>query len=287
MAGDPGLKKMESTNWLITEWNASVADVMLAMADAKPQMEFSPIERLPQEECLWWKQPFSCAHDSPMWIGAPEVSWRAIGQSVLSSAGVESPPAAESRSTYLEILGQSISSLARQISSRLSTEVTCDDGIESPLESTADRIFEVTARISDSQQVSFYLIVSEALDTALAIPIAPTTMAADQTIQPSILNSELANVASSRTFELLLDVELPISVSFGRTLLRVQEAINLVSGSLIELDRAVSDPVELLVNNCVIARGEVVVIEGNYGIRLTEIVSHKERLQQSRRYMLT
>jgi flagellar motor switch protein FliN/FliY len=56
---------------------------------------------------------------------------------------------------------------------------------------------------------------------------------------------------------------------------------------LIELNRALTDPVELLVNNCIIARGEVVVVEGNYGVRLTEIVSHKERLQQGRRHILS
>jgi flagellar motor switch protein FliN/FliY len=90
----------------------------------------------------------------------------------------------------------------------------------------------------------------------------------------------------SHTFELLLDVELPISVSFGRTVLKLQEAMQLITGSLIELNRTVTDPVELLVNNNVIARGEVVVIDGNYGVRITEIISHQERLQQSRKYLL-
>jgi flagellar motor switch protein FliN/FliY len=68
--------------------------------------------------------------------------------------------------------------------------------------------------------------------------------------------------------------------------LKLQDAIRLITGSLIELDRGLSDPVDLLVNNCVIARGEVVVVEGNYGVRITVIVSQKERLQQTRRYML-
>ncbi|MDQ2839607.1 MAG: flagellar motor switch protein FliN, partial [Acidobacteriota bacterium] len=97
---------------------------------------------------------------------------------------------------------------------------------------------------------------------------------------------EPAAPMGSRTFELLLDVELPVSVSFGRAALKLHDAIKLITGSLIELDRGLSDPVELLVNNCVIARGEVVVVEGNYGVRITEIVSQKERLQQTRRYML-
>jgi flagellar motor switch protein FliN len=98
--------------------------------------------------------------------------------------------------------------------------------------------------------------------------------------------SELETTTGSRTFDLLLDVELPVSISFGRAALKLNDALKLITGSLVELDRNLSDPVELLVNNCVIARGEVVVIEGNYGVRITEIVSQKERLQQSRRFML-
>lgn len=78
---------------------------------------------------------------------------------------------------------------------------------------------------------------------------------------------------------MLLDIELDLSVSFGKTELPMQEVLKLASGSIVELNRAVSDPVEVLVNNCVIARGEVVVVEGNYGIRITEILSQKERIQ--------
>ena len=55
--------------------------------------------------------------------------------------------------------------------------------------------------------------------------------------------------------------------------------MKLSSGSIVELSRSVSEPVELIVNNCVIARGEVVVIEGNYGIRIDEIISPQERLR--------
>ncbi|MEI9977177.1 MAG: FliM/FliN family flagellar motor switch protein [Ignavibacteriota bacterium] len=60
------------------------------------------------------------------------------------------------------------------------------------------------------------------------------------------------------TLDLLLDVEMPVSVSFGRTQVRIQDILKLITGSIIELDRAISEPVEVIVNNCVIARGEVV-----------------------------
>lgn len=79
--------------------------------------------------------------------------------------------------------------------------------------------------------------------------------------------------------DLLMEVELPVGVSFGRTQMRLKDAIKLSTGSIVELNRSVSEPVEVIVNNCVIARGEVVVIEGNYGVRIREIISREERLR--------
>ena len=76
----------------------------------------------------------------------------------------------------------------------------------------------------------------------------------------------------------LLDVQLPVSISFGRTYMPLKEVMKLTSGSAVELDRKPDDEVEVIVNNCVIARGEVVVVEGNYGVRITEIISREQRM---------
>jgi flagellar motor switch protein FliN/FliY len=84
---------------------------------------------------------------------------------------------------------------------------------------------------------------------------------------------------NSKTLDLLLEVELPIGVSFGRTQMRLKEALKLTTGSIVELNRSVTEPVEIIVNNCVIARGEVVVVDGNYGVRILEIISREERLR--------
>jgi flagellar motor switch protein FliN len=83
---------------------------------------------------------------------------------------------------------------------------------------------------------------------------------------------------ASKTFDLLLDVALPIVVSFGRTSLQIREVLKLNTGS-IELDRFVTDPVEVIVNECVIARGEVVVVDGNYGVRINQLASREDRLR--------
>lgn len=76
----------------------------------------------------------------------------------------------------------------------------------------------------------------------------------------------------------ILDVELPVTVSIGGTQLPLREVLKLTTGSIVELDRLITDPVDILVNKCIIARGEVVVIEGNYGVRILQVVSRSERL---------
>ena len=85
--------------------------------------------------------------------------------------------------------------------------------------------------------------------------------------------------AGSKTFELLLDVELPVSVSFGRANVALKDVLKLTTGSIVELNRSIVEPVEVIVNNCVVARGEVVVIEGNFGVRIQHVVSRQERLR--------
>jgi flagellar motor switch protein FliN/FliY len=77
---------------------------------------------------------------------------------------------------------------------------------------------------------------------------------------------------------LLLDVELPLTVSFGHTCLPIRDILRLSSGSVIELDCAVDEPVSVVVNNRVIARGTAVVIDGSYGVRIEEVISRQDRL---------
>jgi flagellar motor switch protein FliN/FliY len=71
--------------------------------------------------------------------------------------------------------------------------------------------------------------------------------------------------------KLVMDVELNVSLRFGQRQLPLREVLELASGSVVELDRQVDDPVELLLDGKVIARGEAVIVDGNYGLRVTEI----------------
>jgi flagellar motor switch protein FliN/FliY len=82
--------------------------------------------------------------------------------------------------------------------------------------------------------------------------------------------------------DLILDVELPVSISFGKTELPMKDVLKLTTGSIVELNRGVNDPVEVMVNHCLIARGEVVVVEGNYGVRIQHIASSLDRMRSMR-----
>lgn len=84
---------------------------------------------------------------------------------------------------------------------------------------------------------------------------------------------------SHRNLDLILDVPLNISVVLGRTKKSIKEILDLSTGSLIELDKLAEEPVEILVNGKKIAFGEVVVVDENFGVRITSIVSSAERIK--------
>jgi flagellar motor switch protein FliN/FliY len=88
------------------------------------------------------------------------------------------------------------------------------------------------------------------------------------------------SIISDRNLDLLLDVELQVSIRFGRRQMMLKDVLELSSGAMVELDRRVRDPIELLLGGRVIARGEAVIVDGNYGIRITEIVSPSQRLAE-------
>jgi flagellar motor switch protein FliN len=79
--------------------------------------------------------------------------------------------------------------------------------------------------------------------------------------------------------DVILDIELPVIVRFGRTELALRTLTRLSPGSVIDLGRSPDDPVELLVGDRVIARGEVVIVGGNYGVRVLDVVSPSERVR--------
>ena len=103
-----------------------------------------------------------------------------------------------------------------------------------------------------------------------------------QDIPPDILPGEetIKQPREKSELNFLFDVPLKISVEVGRALLVVKDLLKMKEGYVIELDKAAGEPLDLYVNSRLIARGEAVLVNDRFGIRLTEVVSPSERLEK-------
>jgi flagellar motor switch protein FliN len=100
--------------------------------------------------------------------------------------------------------------------------------------------------------------------------------------ESSNLSGESAQTELSPGVELLLDVELEVSLRFGCCEMSLGEILELGPGDVVELDRHVSDPVDLIVGDKIVARGDVVLVNGNFGLRVTEVIAPQKRLESIR-----
>ena len=97
------------------------------------------------------------------------------------------------------------------------------------------------------------------------------------------LSESVSPVPTESDIGLVLDLPIQVIVELGRTRITIAELMSFKKGSVIELDINAGDPLDLVVNGCLIAQGEVVIVNNRYGIRLTDIVSPSERLRKSHR----
>jgi flagellar motor switch protein FliN/FliY len=268
----------EISQWLFEEFSSRLSTVFESMVGDRPRIDIEQVQAIPADAALCWRQPFSGVAGI-LWITASVAAWKAAGGHVLRAAGIEENDAASLKSTYLETLSQALSGIAAAMGARLGREVNCTRGEElSPaaVASMNDGAWAVL-RIKLGAEAANIAI---GLDPSLVLAMAASSPTdASTTVIAGATTEGFAGPVNSKTFELLLDVELPVSVSFGRAQVPLKDVLKLTTGSIVELNRSIHEPVEVIVNNCVIARGEVVVVEGNFGVRIHEVVSRRERLR--------
>ncbi len=218
-----------------------------------------------------WRQALSTSPAAELWFVAPRELWNMAGRVTLEAAGIEEVGDEECRSTWVEICGQAIAAIASGITADIGREVTAESGAEQ--DAAPESIEWTTFGIRNQDGEVFRLRVAWSADVAA---LYERTAVAESLPAPN-------TTTVSKTFDLLLDVALPVSVSFGRKSLQIREVLKLNTGSIVELDRLVSEPVDVIVNDCVIARGEVVVVDGNYGVRITHLASREDRLRSGMR----
>jgi len=88
------------------------------------------------------------------------------------------------------------------------------------------------------------------------------------------------NAEIDPNLKMILDIPLRVTVELGRTKMSVKDLVNLGQGAVIELSKIAGEPLEVFVNDKLIARGEAVVVNEKFGVRLTDIISTKERVEQ-------
>jgi flagellar motor switch protein FliN/FliY len=257
----------ENSLWLAGQFAARMAMAYRGLTNAPLQLETKPsLLKTAREGDMICKEvvlPFAAG---ALWILVPEATWTRLGRLILKAAGLDEITDDDARSSFQELLQQSVSPLAELISTRLGREVSVGGGEETQEAPPSVEWCEIT--VSAGQ---------ERLEPVL---FAPDNALLDLLEPAAGLAVSMANpIRENRNLELLMEVEMPVSVSFGRTRMRLKDAVKLTTGSIVELNRGVAEPVEMIVNNCVIARGEVVVVDGNYGIRISHVISREERLR--------
>ena len=265
-----------AAQWAAGEFAGGLAQALEAMSGSRPEHKVEPATSAPASE-FRWSQPMSSL-PTGFYVGSTDTDVLAVGQNVMLAAGIEDSSPEELRSTFQEVLGQAFSLLGRGITSRLKREVTPADGQTVP-DLPADLLWAAVKVILDGKPICIYLGIPRATAEQFIepVPLAAAAAASASPARPVVPSP--APSSDSRTFDLLLDVELPVSVSFGHAQLPLKDVLKLTTGSIVELSRAVVEPVDIVVNNCVIAKGEVVVVEGNFGVRIQHVVSRSERLR--------
>jgi flagellar motor switch protein FliN/FliY len=258
--------------WLLKEFSDRLASVFETMAGERPSTAHAP-GHAPADAGpggLLWRQLFAGV-PGPLWISSPESDWTLSARQILHAAGMEDADRETLESTYIETLGQALGGLAQSISLRLGREITPAAGEKAG--NVEGEVGWLALELTFAGGVATLYAGTD----AQFIDALTAAVGGDEVVERE--PPEAGAEGASKTFDLLLDVEMPVSVSFGRAKVPLKDVLKLTTGSIVELNRSLIEPVEVIVNNCVIARGEVVVVEGNFGVRIQQVVSRRERLR--------
>jgi flagellar motor switch protein FliN/FliY len=174
----------------------------------------------------------------------------------------------ETAAQVVSALGQR--PVARGLELSVQTPRRLDGSIRAPEGEAVSYRLALTPEVSPT--VVFWLQVERAITAASPAVAHAGTPAARGDARTSA-------TAAAANLDVILDIDLPLSVRFGETELTLDALTRLGPGSMIDLGRSPDEPVDVLVNGRLIARGEVVVVAGNYGVRIIEILSAADRVR--------
>lgn len=244
-------------SWVVQELADALQDAVKAMTSVRPEISWQSLDGTasggaPQKESIWWAQAFSGLPSPSVWVGAPVATVTAIGQSVLSALGMADVSAEEARSVCQDLLAQTANALAISMSELLTKPVTSNG---------------VTPTGAPQGTLAAALVVE--------LPAVPDTAVLTVRCDQGFLG-RLAEVLAPSSppeaspAERIADLELSVYAILGRTSIPLRDVFKLMVGSVIDLGKTITDPVDVVVNDRVIARGQVVICKGSYGVKMTQ-----------------
>jgi flagellar motor switch protein FliN len=177
---------------------------------------------------------------------------------------------ADQKAAWGELLQETINAAAGELLAKTGKKCRVEKFEEIAAESKVSRAFQLK-----SGEHSWTVLIRDEVR-------APKRASAEEPVRPAATAPAPAPSALSPGQELLLDVELEAALRFGCREMPLSEILDLGPGDVVQLDRHVSDPVDLIIGDKIVARGEVVLVNGNFGLRVTEVSAPRKRLESIR-----
>lgn len=176
---------------VLDQWAEALAQVLSSMTDQRPQVAWQPVSGAAAEVAsgeypyLWWEHPFSAAPDALAWIGSPQPTWDRVGTLTLKAAGLDTVASSEAQNTWFEILGQSLSAMARSIGGLLGREVTCGAGAARESAPGATEWASVALTFADGAQPPLLVAFSPILMSLITSPPPPASQPTPRRCAPN------------------------------------------------------------------------------------------------------
>jgi flagellar motor switch protein FliN/FliY len=205
------------------------------------------------ETWTWWSGGLSTHPGANFFLGAPEEAWEKLGRGGSSENNQENASALINRC------------FAKAVEEQFGSRAAAQDSGPSGAPSEDWTRVAIEIRYPAGEWPAACCVLSPEFEEALS--------GLDNTQRAAVPSTASSATGRMKPSDMLMHVQVPVSVSFGATQIRMKDLLNLTAGSVVELDQALHDNVEVRVNDRVIARGEVVAVDGHYGVRVLELVS--------------
>jgi flagellar motor switch protein FliN/FliY len=256
---------------VMASWADSFATVLESMTAQRPKIESRAAASGASEEGFaWWGQKLSILQQPSFWIGAPAESWAALGRMALSALGVEEPSDADLVSTCRDLMAQTSAVVASQLAQEFGEEMTGGDSV--PTSQPDDSGAQIFRWSLDAGLMSMEgaAVLSEAfLGHCSGLTARTVASEAENGEAPPQPGSE-APQFGGRPLNSIPNCTLRVKFVLGRTTLPMRDVFRLNVGSVIMLDQSALDPAYVVTSGRVLARGQVVVINGNYGLKICQ-----------------